>query len=185
VVIDSYKSVLRQSGVQDQDMILISSDPVSQALRNHPWIVDRFKFTNVGGIITDEMLARVFGVGKFVTASAVSLSQNNTPSWVWGYNAFLGYAQASPSLEDVSCLKTFSWTGEKDNGVSGGMVAQGAEGFAVLEWVDGHLSKKTFWQSADWYYSIKVTAVETGIPILSAVDSANFPMGAVPSDVEG
>lgn len=184
-VIDSYKQLLRQSGVQDQDMILICSDPVTVALRSHPWIVDRFKFTNTGGIVTDEMLQRIFGVGKFVTASAISHSQNNTSSWVWGYDAFLGYAQAAPSLEDVSCLKTFSWTGAQDGGVEKGMVAPGADGFAVLEWTDPHLSKKTYWQSADWYYGVKVTAVETGIPILSAVNSANFPMGTVPTDIEG
>ena len=109
-VVDGYKSLLRQAGIQDADMALLLSDPVAVALRNHPIIVDRFKFTNVAGGITDAMLSSVFGV-NVVTASMIVLSQDNTPSWVWGYNAFLGYASPAPTMEDVSCAKTFVWSG--------------------------------------------------------------------------
>jgi len=37
----------------------------------------------------------------------------------------------------------------------------------------------------DWYYGLKVTAVETGIPILAAVNLSNFPMSAIPGTIEG
>jgi hypothetical protein len=185
VVVDGYKSVLRQAGIQDSQMALLLSDPVAQAVRNHPFIVDRFKFTSTGGIITDEMLSRVFGV-KVIVASAIQLNQQNTPSWVWGYDAFLGYAQAAPTQQDVSCAKCFVWAGGTDDK---GNVLPGpdntVDGYGVLEFPDPYLDSKKDWISADWYYGLEITAVETGIPILNAVSSANFPMGTIPSDVEG
>lgn len=186
VVVESYKQLLRQAGIQDAQMVLISSDPVCQALRNHPWIVDRFKFTNAPGGITDAMLASVFGIGKFVCASGIELSENNTPSWIWGFDAFLGYASQAPSQEDVSCAKTFVWAGGKDgNGNELPGPTNTVDGYGIVEYPDPYLSAKADWIAGDWYYDLQVTAVETGIPILSAVSSANFPMGTVPTDTEG
>jgi hypothetical protein len=185
VVVDNYKATLRQAGIQDSDMVLILSDPVAQALRNHPWIVDRFKFTNGGGLITDQMLGQVFGV-KVVKASAVVLNQQNVASWVWGYDAFLGYASQSPTMTDVSCAKTFVWSGggdDKGNTLPG--PDNTVDGYGIIEFPDPFLDSKKDWISGDWYYGIQVTAVETGIPILNAVSSANFPMGTIPSDLEG
>jgi hypothetical protein len=182
VDVETGKEALRQVGIMDEEMVLILSSPVIRVLVNHPDIIERFKFTNTLGVIDLQKLSSVFGV-KCLRAGAVQLSQNNVKSWVWGNNAFLGYAQSSPDLEDLSCMKTFSWTGEEDGGIQKGMVARGADGFAVLEWIDSHLSKKKYWQSADWYYQIKVTAQETGYPILNAVSGDT--METVPSDIEG
>jgi hypothetical protein len=185
VVVDSYKQLLRQAGIQDSQMALVLSDPVATAVRNHPWIVDRFKFTNTGGIITNAMLSAVFGV-EVIQASAIVLNQQNVASWVWGYNAFLGYAQAAPSEMDVSCAKTFVWAGGQDDK---GNVLPGpdntVDGYGILEFPDPFLDSKKDWISGDWYYGIQVTAIETGIPILNAVSADNYPMGTIPSDIEG
>jgi hypothetical protein len=185
VVIDGYKGLMRQAGIQDSEMALVLSDPVATAVRNHPLIVERFKFTNTGGIITNEMLSKVFGV-EVIQASAISLSKGNVASWVWGYDAFLGYASAAPTQMDVSCAKTFVWAGGQDD--KGGTLPgpdNTVDGYGVLEFPDPYLDSKKDWISADWYYGIEVTAIETGIPILNAVSSANYPMGTVPSDIEG
>ncbi|MGO8759356.1 MAG: hypothetical protein ACLQG3_14650 [Terracidiphilus sp.] len=179
--VNALKALIRQAGVEDGDMFLILSDPVVTALQSHPDVVGRFRYA-VGGSISLEDLTEVFKV-KCIQASAVQVSENNVASWVWGTNAFLGFSQPNPDMQDVSCMKTFGWTGAQDGGLANGLVAPGADGFAVLEWVDPHLSKKTYWQSADWYYGLKVTAQETGIPILNAV--AAPVMGAIPADVEG
>lgn len=180
--VDTAKEALRQVGIADEEMALILSSPVVHILVNHPDIVERFKYTNTMGVIDLDKLASVFGV-KCLRAGAVQLSANNTKSWVWGNSAFLGYAQQGPNREDLSCMKTFSWTGAGDNGVQNGLVAPGAEGFAVLEWIEPHLSEKKYWQSADWYYDTKVTATEAGFPILGAVTGDT--METVPSEVEG
>ncbi|MDR3723271.1 MAG: hypothetical protein P4K83_02125 [Terracidiphilus sp.] len=180
--IETAKEALRQVGIADEEMVLALSSPVVRILVNHPEIVHRFQYTNVLGIIDIDKLSSVFGV-KCVRAGAVQLSQNNAKTWVWGNSAFLGYAQPAPSMEDLSCMKTFSWTGEEGGGVDAGLVAAGADGFAVLEWIDQHLSTKKYWQSAEWYYDTKVTAQETGYPLLNVV--SGDVMEVVPADIEG
>lgn len=184
VEVDTYKQMLRQAGIQDSEMVLILSDPVATVVRNHPWIVDRFKFTNAPGGVTNDMLKGVFGVGQVVQASGIQLSENNTPSWIWGSHAFLGYASQAPSMEDVSCAKTFVWAGGQNEN---GNVLPGPEntvdGYGVIEFPDPYLDSKKDWISADWYYGLEVTAVETGIPILNAVSAAT--METIPADVEG
>jgi hypothetical protein len=182
VDVETAKETLRQVGIADEEMVLILSSPVVRVLVNHPDIIQRFQFTNVLGIIDIDKLSSVFGV-KCLRAGAVQVSKNNTKSFVWGNNAFLGYAQNSPSMDDLSCMKTFSWTGESDGGVLAGLVAPGSQGFAVLEWPDAQRSKKTWWQSAEWYYDIEITAAEAGYPLLGVVTGDT--METVPADSEG
>jgi len=180
--VENAKEALRQVGIADEEMLLILSSPVVKILANHPKLIDRFKYTNPLGYISIDQISSAFGV-KCVRAGAVQVSKNNAKTWVWGNHAFLGYAQSSPNMEDLSCMKTFSWTGEADGGVQNGLVAPGAEGFAVQEWPDAQRSKKTVWQSAEWYYDTKVTATETGYPILNAVSGDT--METVAGDTEG
>ena len=198
VFIEQYKSVLRSAGIQDADMVLLFSDPVALVLRNHPDTIDRFKFTNAGGIITNEMLSQLFGV-KVIVGSAVSLNQQDVASWVWGNSAFLGYAQQAPTQQDLSCAKTFCWTGGTDAEgnynpgpmkvppvAAGQPLTSGTDGMGVISWPESHLSEKKTWASLDWYYDLRVTAQETGIPILNCLGT--YPpvaMEVVASDIEG
>jgi hypothetical protein len=192
VAMANYKAILRQAAVQDNQMVLILSDPVKQALENHPDLIERFKYTNSTGNISLDQMASAFGLqpGKVVLASAINMSQNNVPSWIWGGHAFLGYSQPNPDKNDVSCGKTFVWAGGKGPGGSDTTPSLPGppgtiDGYGVLEWLDPEQDKKTYWQSVDWYYGLKVTATETGVPILNAVNVANFPMSIIPGDIEG
>jgi hypothetical protein len=185
--VETAKETLRQAAVQDNMMVLILSSPVVRVLINHPDIVERFKYTNVTGVIDLDKLTSVFGV-KCVRAGALQMSQNNVASWIWGNHAFLGFSKPSADRNDVSCAKTFVWAGGQIPGSDGGSVTMPAapgtiDGYGVLEWIDGHLSKKKYWQSVDWYYSTQVTATETGYPLLNAVSGDT--MGLIPGDVEG
>jgi hypothetical protein len=182
-VVDGYKAVLRQAGIQDSEMVLLLSDPVAVKLRNHPDLIDRFKFTNPQGGISDAQLSSAFGV-KVVVASSIQLSVGNAASWVWGNNALLAYASAAPTQMDVSCAKTFVWTGGSDgmgNPIPG--PENTVDGYGVIEFPDPYLDSKKDWASVDWYYGIQVTAVETAIPILNAVTAPT--MGTVAGDIEG
>lgn len=182
-VVDGYKALLRQAGIQDSQMVLLLSDPVFVKLRNHPDIIDRFKFTNPQGAVSINQLSSVFGV-EVQVASTIQLDKGDNASWVWGNNALLAYAQAAPTMDDVSCAKTFVWTGgQGESGVSIPGPMNTVDGYGVLEWIDPHLSTKKYWASVDWYYGLQVTAVETAIPILNAVTAPT--MGVVPSDIEG
>jgi hypothetical protein len=154
-------------------------------------MIERFKYTNPTGNVSLDQMASAFGLsaGNVVMASAITMSQNNVGSYIWGMDAFLGFAKKNADRNDVSCGKTFVWAGGKGPGGDGGSSMPGppgtVDGYGVLEWIDPHQSKKTYWQSVDWYYGIQVTAQETGIPILNAVSSANFTVGVIPGDIEG
>lgn len=179
------KETLRQAAVPDNLMVLALSSPVVRILINHPDIVERFKYTNVTGVIDLDKLSSVFGV-KCVRAGALKASQNNILSWIWGNNAFLGFAKPSPDRNDVSCAKTFVWAGGKgpgDGGASMPAAPGTVDGYGVLEWIDAELDKKRYLQSVDWYYDLQVTATETGYPILNAVSGDT--MALLPSDIEG
>lgn len=171
-VVNAYKAILRQSGIQDSQMVLLLSDPVVVALQQHPDIINRFKYTNSGGDISMEQLSSVFRV-KCVQASATVLDKNNVASWVWGANAVLAFAQSGTSQEDVSCAKSFTWTSAPDT----------TEGYGVIEFPDPYLDSKADWVSTDWYYDLRVTATETAIPILNAVAAPT--MATIAADVEG
>jgi len=181
-VVEGYKALLRQAGVQDAQMALLLSDPVVVALQNHPDIIQRFKYTVPGSISLDQ-LSTVFRV-KCVQASAIKLDKGNVASWVWGNNALLAYAQAAPTMDDVSCAKTFVWTGGQDG--NGGTIpgpVNTVDGYGVVEWIDPDQSAKKSLAAVDWYYGLEATASETAIPILNAVTAPT--MGTIPSDIEG
>jgi hypothetical protein len=199
VFFEQLKSQLREAGIQNSDMFLALSDPVALVLRNHPDIIDKTKYWNTGIGITDEMLAQAFGIPKVIVGSAVGLDQADNLSWIWGNNAFLGYSQQVSSMSDMSCAKTFCWTGGTDadgNYNSGPMGApvvaagaplvSGTDGMGVVVWPEAHKSEKKTWVSLDWYYQLEVTAQETGIPILNCLGT--YPpvaMEVVAGDIEG
>jgi hypothetical protein len=188
VQVEAGKEILRQASIADEQMVLALSSPCVAALKNHPDIINRFKYTNTLGIIDIDKLSSVFGV-KCVRAGALRASQNMVSSWIWGSHAFLGYASPAPTRDDVSCAKTFVWAGGQIPGSNGGSVDMPAapgtiDGYGVLEWLDPVQSKKTYWQSVDWYYSTQVTAQETGVPFLNCLKTAPT-MAAIPGLAEG
>jgi hypothetical protein len=181
VDIDNGKEVIRQSGV-DANWLIIS-DPTYVALRNHPDILERFKYTTLGGAggsIGVNELSSVFGVKTYV-ASAIVLDKGNNGSWVWGANALLGHTDDSPGLQDVSCLKTFVWTQASAGRGPDGTDLPSTDGYSVLEWPDAHLSTKKDWASGSWYYDIRVTAPETAYLFKRTCTPAAFGSIAAPT----
>ena len=171
-VVDAAKSLLRQAGLQDSEMMFVLSDPVVVALCNHPDIIDRFKYTNPGGNISLDQLSSVFRV-KCVQASAISLDKTNTASWVWGVNALLCHAQPATSMQDISFAKTFTWTSAPET----------TEGYGVMEWPSPHRSEKADYLAVDWYWDLRITATEAAYLFTNCVAAPS--MGAIPAPVEG
>jgi hypothetical protein len=172
LVIDQAKAQLRQSGIQDTDMVLILSDPTYVALQNHPDMIERFKYTNAGGNIGLDQMSSVFRV-KVVLASAISLSNTNVASFVWGQSAVLCHAQNATSQQDISALKTFVWTAAPDS----------VDGYGVIEFPNPHLSAKSTIVSVDWYWDTRVTAQETIFVIANTCAAPT--MEAIAPPVEG
>ena len=96
---------------------LLISWNVYQALRKHPLVIDRIKYTSpaYAGTITPQLLAEAFDVEQVIVSKAVyNTAQENATasmSFIAGKNALLCYAPPASGLMIASAGYTFGWTG--------------------------------------------------------------------------
>ncbi|MCL6597949.1 MAG: hypothetical protein K6T81_04345 [Alicyclobacillus macrosporangiidus] len=102
--------------------VLVLGAPVFYALKNHPLILDRIKYTQ-RGVVTADLLATLLEIEKVVVAWAV---KNSAPrgaaannDFVLGKNALLAYAAPNPGLRQPSAGYIFAWTGLEGAGAYG------------------------------------------------------------------
>jgi Phage major capsid protein E len=92
---------------------LVLGYQVFRKLKNHPDIVDRMKYTS-NAVITEDILARLFGVDRILVARAVKNTANEgataSMSFIVGKSALLMYVNPSPGILKPSAGYTFSWT---------------------------------------------------------------------------
>ena len=83
-------------------------------LKNHPDIIDRFKYTTSNNI-TPDILARLFEVDRVLVASAVKATntegESAAYSFTHGKHAWLGYVNNTPSVLAPSAGYQFVWQG--------------------------------------------------------------------------
>lgn len=97
--------------------VFLVSWNVFQALRKHPLVIDRVKYTNpaFSGTITPALLAQAFDVGRIVVSKAVYNTAGEnlaaSMSFVAGKNALLLYAPDQPGLMIPASGYTFGWQG--------------------------------------------------------------------------
>lgn len=88
-------------------------------LKNHPDVVDRYKYTT-SSVITEEMMARLFGVDRILVAKSVKATNAEGVTPAYGFNfgksACLLHVAPNPGLMTPSAGYIFAWTG-----VSGGL----------------------------------------------------------------
>ncbi|NBO54041.1 MAG: hypothetical protein EBU84_05490 [Actinobacteria bacterium] len=96
---------------------LVMGYDVFRQLRHHPDIVDRVKYTSSENV-TEDILARFFGVDKILVARAIKNSgaegAANSFASVYGKNAALYYVAPTPGLLTPSAGYTFAWRGVSD-----------------------------------------------------------------------
>jgi len=112
-------TVLQNTGFEPNTLVL--SYAVFQKLKAHPILVDRYKYTQAGAIVTEDLLAALFGIDRVLVAKAVVNPSNEgqtaaSYSFTAGNNALLCYVAPNPGLMTPSAGYTFMWTG-----VSGGL----------------------------------------------------------------
>lgn len=104
-------TILGNTGYLPNTMVV--SFPVHEALKKHPLIVDRFKYTSSDSI-SEAMLARLFEVDRYIVAKAVQATsqegQTITTALVLGKHALLCYSAPAPSLLAHSAGYTFVWS---------------------------------------------------------------------------
>lgn len=145
-------AILTNTGFEANTLVLGYN--VFRYLRNHPDIVDRYKYTD-SKTITAEMLAMLFEVKRVLVAKAVVATnvegETAAYSLVHGKHALLCHSAEAPGLLVPSAGYTFAW-----RGVSGGMGATvGVKRFRME-----HLSSdRVEGQNA---YDLKVVASDLG-----------------------
>lgn len=108
-------TILQNTGYMPNKLVL--AWPVYQALRKHPLIIDRIKYTTktFAGTITPALLAAAFDVDEVLVSRAVynTAAENvaASMSFAMGKHALLCYAAPSPGLMVPTAGYTFAWQG--------------------------------------------------------------------------
>lgn len=111
------RQILSTTGFEPNTLVL--GYDVFQALKNHPDLVDRIKYTS-SQVITSDLMASLFDIPRVMVAKAVKATNNEGGAEVYnfthGKNALLTYSAPSAGLLQPSGGYVMSWTG-----VSGGL----------------------------------------------------------------
>ena len=111
------ETILSTTGFEANTLVLGYS--VFRKLKNHPDLVDRIKYTS-SNVITEDMIARMFGVDRVLVAKSVKATNNEGGTGAYAFNvgksALLCHVAPNPGLLTPSAGYTFAW-----NGVSGGL----------------------------------------------------------------
>jgi hypothetical protein len=108
-------TMLQNTGYEPN--VLTLAFPVYQALRKHPLVIDRIKYTSpaYAGKITPQLLAEAFDIERLVVSKAVynSAAEGATDSFAFvaPKSALLTYAAPSPGLMVPSAGYVFPWKG--------------------------------------------------------------------------
>jgi hypothetical protein len=121
--------ILQNTGFEANTLVL--SYAVYQALRKHPLVVDRIKYTTRADAakITPELLAGAFDVERVLISKAVyNTSQEGTASatysFIAGKDALLCYVTPEPAIMVPTAGYTFGWSGLTGLNTLGVRIAQ-------------------------------------------------------------
>lgn len=106
------EQILSTTGLEGNTLVL--GYQAFRRLKNHPDVVDRYKFTT-SSVVTEEMLARLFGVERLLVAKSIKATNNEggtaAYAFTFGKAAWLGHVAPNPGLMTPSAGYIFGWTG--------------------------------------------------------------------------
>lgn len=148
------------AGCQRRANVMVLPSAAYEALRVHPAIIDRIKYSSLG-VVTADLLAQLFDVDRvLVPRSYVNTATAGNPPTVtelWQPNVYLLHVAPRPGLKQVTFASTFVW-----NGMPGA-----AEGTLVERWRDS--SRKADIVRVQKYYDTKIIAPGAAVRIGSVV----------------
>jgi hypothetical protein len=110
--IEAAKEVIRKSvGIRPNVMLL--SAAAYNALKDHPMVLERYKYTT-SAVVTTDMLQSLFDIRKIVVGEMVMADEGKSDALydVWGKNAVLAYVPPVPSsAEEPSYAYTYTMEG--------------------------------------------------------------------------
>jgi hypothetical protein len=139
LAIETQKETI-QTSVGKLPNVMHMSRPVFRALRNHPRVIDRIKYT-VTPPLSEKLLAEALEIDKVVVAQSIyktsARGQLDALGYVWGKNATLAYVPPRPGKRQVALGYTFAWILRSAGGPPGvDMRNSGAGGVLVKKWRD-------------------------------------------------
>lgn len=144
---------------------LVVSMRVHQALKNHSDVIDRYKYTQAG-IITPQLLAKVFEVDRYLVGSALYSSTpegTNDLSFILDENdALLVYSAPRPTKRRPSGGYTFRWKKPIQRGRS----AEKLES-TIRRWYENKIKGTVIEGSV--YEDIKLVAADCGVFFHNAI----------------
>lgn len=133
---------------------LMVSKPVFDYLVDHPKVIARVQYSQLG-VITEELLARLFNVERVLVGetgyNSAKEGQTDAISYVWGKDAVLAYVNPKVTLKSVTLGLTFTYGTRK-----------------VKRWYDED-REGTYVRVGDDNYDQRIVCVECGYLIKSAV----------------
>lgn len=112
--VDTAKNAIFNATGMEANLLVIPR-AVFYALKEHPVILDRIKYSQ-RGVITKEILAELFGIDEILVPGLVTNGaaegQTPVPSGIWGKIAFLCHAENVSALDAPNFMRTFCWTEE-------------------------------------------------------------------------
>lgn len=125
VISDQAVTMASKTGYKPNCFVM--SPFVFYALKNHPDILDRIKYTQKG-IVTVDLLATLFEVENvYVTWGVVNLATQGAAddiNFIMGKHALLCYVQPRPALKKPSAGYMFAWTGLLGAGALGNRISR-------------------------------------------------------------
>jgi major capsid protein E len=105
------RTTIHQNTFKKPNVLLLGKQ-VFDILIEHPAIIERIKYSQLG-VVSAELLARVFQVDKILVGEAGSNTakegQTDSLSYIWGKNAVVAYVSPQIRLKMVSLGVTFTY----------------------------------------------------------------------------
>lgn len=125
IVADEIVKMAGSTGYRPNTIVMTPA--VFYALKNHPDILDRIKYTQKG-IVTADLLATLFEVDHFYVAWSVVNTANQGATdqigFVMGKHMLLMYVNPRPAIKKPSAGYIFTWTGLKGAGAFGNRIVR-------------------------------------------------------------
>jgi hypothetical protein len=106
------RTTIHQNTFRKPNTIIMGKQVFDQ-LTEHPQIIERVKYSQLG-ILTEELLARIFQVEKILVgeagANTAAEGQTDSMSYVWGKNAVVAFIAPQVRLKQVTLGYTFTYS---------------------------------------------------------------------------
>jgi len=158
---------IQQTGFKANTMVLGAN--VLKALKNHPGIIDRIKYTQKGIVGTD-LLATLFDVDKILVSYATVAAGPQVPdaraqdaAATYGFicdpnSVLLCYTPSSPSIMQPAAGYTFTWNG---------YLAGNGQGIRISRFRQEHIRSDRI--EGEMTYDMRVISKDVGVFLANAV----------------